>query len=402
MMFPLLFFIDPLPKIAWPFFLTTIFIHVFYKIFLCKVYDYSGLSYGYPIARGLPSLILLALTPILFDESLTLSDQLSVIIISTGILLLVFSEGNFKNQKIYTLNFSANEKNKSNLSIDKIHNVLFKNNFYREDCIISFGGGITGDVVGYAASTFKRGIKFINIPSTLLAQVDSSIGGKTGINNKFGKNLVGSFYQPDLVISDINLLRTLPKREIICGYAEILKSSLIDSKKNFVFLDKNFNKILNLKGNFIINAILNSCLLKKKIIEKDEKEKNLRKSLNLGHTFAHAYEATLGYSKKLNHGEAVILGIKNAIEFSYKQKFLNKRIYDLLKNHLENIPLNKKLTTLFKTKDVNKIITYMKADKKNNSKKINLILMKDFGKIKTDSQYNEAIIKKFLNLELKK
>jgi len=171
---------------------------------------------------------------------------------------------NLKNQKIYTLNFNANEKNKSNFSIDKIHNVLFKNNFYREDCIISFGGGITGDVVGYAASTFKRGIKFINIPSTLLAQVDSSIGGKTGINNKFGKNLVGSFYQPDLVISDINLLRTLPKREIICGYAEILKSSLIDSKKNFIFLDENFNKILNLKENFIINAILNSCLLKKK------------------------------------------------------------------------------------------------------------------------------------------
>jgi len=227
---------------------------------------------------------------------------------------------NLNDQKIFTLNFNANEKNKSYLSIDKIHNVLFKNNFYREDCIISFGGGITGDVVGYAASTYKRGIKFINIPSTLLAQVDSSIGGKTGINNKFGKNLVGSFYQPDLVISDINLLRTLPKREIICGYAEILKSSLIDSKKNFVFLDKNFNNILNLKGNFIINAILNSCLLKKKIIEKDEKEKNLRKSLNLGHTFAHAYEATLGYSKKLNHGEAVIFGLMNAVNFSKEKK----------------------------------------------------------------------------------
>ena len=122
---------------------------------------------------------------------------------------------------------------------------MFNKNFYRDDCVISFGGGITGDVVGYAASTFKRGIKFINIPSTLLAQVDSSIGGKTGINNKFGKNLVGSFYQPDLVISDINLLNSLPKREIICGYAEILKSSLIDSKTNFIYLDKNLNKILN-------------------------------------------------------------------------------------------------------------------------------------------------------------
>ena len=147
---------------------------------------------------------------------------------------------------------------------------------------------------------------------------------------------------------------------------------------------------------------MKSCNLKKKIVQKDEEENNLRKVLNLGHTFAHAYESCLGFSKKLNHGEAVIIGIKNAIKFSYKQKFLNKRIYDLLKSHLKNIPLNKKLATLFKTKDVNKIITFMKTDKKNNSKKINLILMKDFGKIKTDSQYNEAIIKKFLNLELKK
>ena len=122
--------------------------------------------------------------------------------------------GNLKHQEIYTLNFSANEKNKSNLSIDKIHNVLFKNNFYREDCIISFGGGITGDVVGYAASTYKRGMKFINMPSTLLAQVDSSIGGKTGINNKFGKNLVGSFYQPDLVTVSYTHL-TLPTKRIV-------------------------------------------------------------------------------------------------------------------------------------------------------------------------------------------
>mgnify|MGYP000396800535 FL=1 len=126
--------------------------------------------------------------------------------------------------------FKALEKNKNYKNVDKIHNILFKHKFNRTDCIISFGGGITGDVVGFSASTFKRGIKFINIPSTLLSQVDSSIGGKTGINNNFGKNLVGSFYQPNLVISDIRLLKSLPYREIICGYAEILKSSLIDKK----------------------------------------------------------------------------------------------------------------------------------------------------------------------------
>ncbi|MDC3055142.1 3-dehydroquinate synthase [Candidatus Pelagibacter sp.] len=309
---------------------------------------------------------------------------------------------NLKNQNIYTLNFNANEKNKSYLSIDKIHNVLFKNNFYREDCIISFGGGITGDVVGYAASTYKRGIKFINIPSTLLAQVDSSIGGKTGINNKFGKNLVGSFYQPDLVISDINLLRTLPKREIICGYAEILKSSLIDSKKNFVFLDKNFNKILNLKGNFIINAILNSCLLKKKIIEKDEKEKNLRKSLNLGHTFAHAYEATLGYSKKLNHGEAVIFGLMNAVNFSKEKKIISDPNSELINNHIKKIEIKNKFKDLFNKRKITSILNFMKSDKKNKSDSINLILIRNFGKLNLNYQAKPGELNKFLLKELNK
>jgi len=309
---------------------------------------------------------------------------------------------NIKIQSKKVFIFNPSEKNKSQKSVDEIQNILFKNGFNRDDCIIAYGGGITGDVVGYSASTYKRGMKFINIPTTLLAQVDSSIGGKTGINNNYGKNLIGNFYQPDMVISDIDTLKSLSSREIICGYAEILKSSLIANYKNFKFLSDNLNSIINIQQPYIGKAILNSCNLKKKIVQKDEVEKNIRKVLNLGHTFAHAYESCLGYSKKLNHGEAVIFGIKNAVEFSYKQKFLNEKSYNLIKKHLDKIPLNKKLNNLFKTKDVNKIITFMKADKKNNSKKINLILIKDFGKIKTDSQYNEAIIKKFLNLELKK
>ena len=307
-----------------------------------------------------------------------------------------------KRYEVYKFIYSANEKNKSNFSIDKIHNVLFKNNFYREDCIISFGGGITGDVVGFAASTFKRGIKFINIPSTLLAQVDSSIGGKTGINNKFGKNLVGSFYQPDLVISDISLLHTLPKREIICGYAEILKSSLIDSKKNFIFLDENFNKILNLKENFIINAILNSCLLKKKIIEKDEKEKNLRKSLNLGHTFAHAYEASLGYSKKLNHGEAVIFGLMNAVNFSKEKKIISNSNSELINNHIKKIEIKNKYKDLFNKRKITSILNFMKSDKKNKSDSINLILIRNFGKLNLNYQAKSDELKKFLFKELNK
>ncbi len=214
--------------------------------------------------------------------------------------------------------FKASEKNKNLKSINFILNKLFKFNFNRNDCIISLGGGITGDVSGFAASIYKRGIKFINIPTTLLAQVDSAIGGKTGVNNKYGKNLIGSFMQPDLVISDINNLKSLPKREIICGYGEILKHSIINGYKTFNYLKKNFHKIIKLKSPFIEKAILDSCKIKKKIVERDEKEKDLRKILNLGHSFAHAYEAALTYSRKLNHGEAVILGIKSATKANNK------------------------------------------------------------------------------------
>ncbi len=309
---------------------------------------------------------------------------------------------NLKTDVKKTYIFNANERNKNQKNVDLIQKILFKNRFNRDDCLIAFGGGITGDVVGYSASTYKRGIKFINIPTTLLSQVDSSIGGKTGINNSYGKNLVGSFYQPDIVISDIDILKSLKFREIICGYAEILKSSLLDSLKKFKYLDKNFKGIINLEQPIIGNAILNSCNLKKKIVQKDENEKNLRKVLNLGHTFAHAYESHLGFSSKLNHGEAVIIGIKNAVKFSYQSKILKNKSYNLIVNHLNKIPLNKSFKELFAVKDINKIISFMKSDKKNSSKDINIILIQDFGKIKKDYQISENSLKKFLVSELNK
>ena len=298
--------------------------------------------------------------------------------------------------------FIANERNKNQKNVNLIQNILFKNRFNRDDGIVAFGGGITGDVVGYCASIYKRGIKFINIPTTLLSQVDSSIGGKTGINNSYGKNLVGSFYQPSLVVSDTDLLKSLNPREIICGYAEILKSSLLDNFKKFKYLDDNLNSIINLKQPFIENAILNSCNLKKKIVQRDEDEKNIRKILNLGHTFAHAFESCLGFSNKLNHGEAVIIGITNALEFSYQRGLIKNKPYNFIKKHLEKIPLKKNFKNIFNKKDVSKIISFMKSDKKNTSKKINIILIKNFGQIKTNYQFDQNTLKQFLISELKK
>tara|TARA_B100000780_G_scaffold204285_1_gene145086 strand:+ start:2713 stop:3819 length:1107 start_codon:yes stop_codon:yes gene_type:complete len=305
-------------------------------------------------------------------------------------------------KKITKHYFIANEINKKQQSVDKILSILLKKNFNRNDCLVSIGGGITGDVSGFAASIFKRGLKWVNIPTTLLSQVDSSIGGKTGVNTLYGKNLVGAFYQPNLVLSDINFLKSLPKREMICGYGEVLKHSLIADKKFFLFLDKNGPKILNLESPLIERAIYQSCVIKKKVVEADEKETSLRKILNFGHTFAHAYEATLGYSGKLNHGEAVILGFKTAVKFSLLNKILNIKEYKLIENHLHKLNLPGDINKFFIKSDLKKILSFMKKDKKNNTKKINLILLKKIGHPMYKLQFNEKMIASFLEKELVK
>ena len=308
---------------------------------------------------------------------------------------------NFLPKKKISLHyFKADEKNKNQKSIDEILFILLNKNFNRNDCVISIGGGITGDVSGFAASIFKRGLKFVNMPTTLLSQVDSSIGGKTGINSKYGKNLIGAFYQPSLVISDINFLKSLPKRELICGYGEILKHALIADKKFFTFLHKNSSKILDLKSPLIEKVIYQSCLIKKKVVETDEKEIGIRKILNLGHTFAHAYEATLGYSKKLNHGEAVILGIRTAAKFSLANKILNIKDFELIEEHLNKLNLPRNINKFFTIKDINKILSFMKKDKKNNTNKLNLVLLKKIGLPIYKLEFESKKVRLFLRKEL--
>ena len=305
-----------------------------------------------------------------------------------------------KRKKISKFIFNANEKNKNLNNINKIIQILLNKNFSRQDSIITIGGGITGDVGGFAASLYKRGLQFINLPTTLLSQVDSSVGGKTGVNTKEGKNLIGSFYQPKIVISDTEFLKSLPKREIICGYGEIFKHSLILNKIFYKYLNINATKILNLKTPFIEKAIYQSCKIKKIVVEKDEKEKGIRKILNFGHTFAHAYEATLGYSKKLNHGEAVILGIITALKFSLDVRLIKISEYQEIIKHIQKIKLPSNIKTHFSYKDLNIILSFMIKDKKNISKKINLILLKKIGSTAINNHYNNLKIKRFLKKEL--
>ena len=201
-----------------------------------------------------------------------------------------------------------------------------------------------------------------------------------------------------MVISDTKLLESLPRREIICGYAEIFKHSLIKNK-NYFFLDKNLKNILSLKVNLIEKVIFESCKIKKNIVERDEKESNLRKSLNLGHTFGHAYEATLNYTTKLNHGEAVLYGILSATKLSKELKAINNIDYQLILNHLSKLNFEN-LSKYFKQKDLNQIINFMISDKKNNSKKINLITLNKIGSVNIKNQLNPKEVKKFMRSAL--
>ena len=301
------------------------------------------------------------------------------------------------NPKIYRLSVSEKIKN-FKVAYKLIENIL-NDNFNKSDCIISFGGGILSDLSAFISSITKRGVKFINIPTTLLAQVDASIGGKTAINSSQGKNLIGTFYQPDFVLIDISLLNSLPHREMICGYGEILKHSIILDRNFFLWLSKNAKKIINLKNKKLLKiAIMRSCKIKSEIVSKDEREKNLRMILNFGHTFAHGFEAAKNFSKKLNHGEAVLLGMMTASQLSYQKKLLSLEDLTLIKKHYLNLNLPMKFEKIFKKQEINKIIHFMKKDKKNVNEKINLILLKKIGKTTKPNSLalDSDEIKKFL------
>ena len=297
-----------------------------------------------------------------------------------------------KKYNIFFFEFTVNEKLKSFTNVNNLVEKCILNNFNRNDLLIAVGGGIVGDFCGFVASILKRGVNFINLPSTLLAQVDSAIGGKTGVNSSSGKNLIGSFYQPRLVISDLAFLKSLPKREIVCGYAEILKHSLILKNNFFNWLKINTKKILeNKNSNLIKDAVAKSCAVKLFYVNKDIKEKNLRMILNFGHTFAHAIETQNKYSKKINHGEAVLMGMMIATKLSYQKKICSRKTLDELKTIYEKNNITYRLKDFFKNYELNKIVNFMIHDKKNNDKNINLILLKKIGETTRPGSYKISL-----------
>ena len=309
---------------------------------------------------------------------------------------------NLRNYQLTSFNFIANEKTKTIKSVSFFLNRLLSKNFNRSDLIISIGGGITGDLSGFVASIFKRGINFVNVPTTLLSQVDAAIGGKTGVNSSFGKNLIGAFYQPKLVISDTSFLKSLKRKEMVCGYAEILKHALIDDKKFFNWLKHNTKNIFLQDNKKLIYAINKSCKIKLFYVNKDVNEKNLRMILNFGHTFAHAIEIKNNYSKNITHGEAVLTGMMLVTKLSKIKKVCKKKTLDDLKKIYTENNLNYTLKKYEKSKEVLNLIPYLKNDKKNNDEKINFILLKKIGQTTLPNKYKISInelkknVKKFI------
>ena len=235
--------------------------------------------------------------------------------------------------KISSFVLQHGEKAKSLQNFQKILNFLADNNFDRTDLIIAVGGGVVGDISGYVASSYLRGIEFVQVPTTLLAQVDSSVGGKTAINISAGKNLVGAFYNPKGVIIDTSVLGTLPKKEFQAGLAEVIKYALIQNKSLFVFLEKHAQEILLMDYPIIEEIIYASIQTKARIVTKDEKENGIRAILNFGHTFGHAIEAH-GKYKKILHGEAVAKGMKIASRISYLENLISEKEYRLSLIHI--------------------------------------------------------------------
>jgi len=301
---------------------------------------------------------------------------------------------NYKKQNYIVINCS--EKIKSFNNYANISQKILKIGIDRNSSIVAIGGGTLGDLSGFIASTVLRGIDLILFPTTLLSQVDSSIGGKNGINTESGKNLIGTFYQPKTVLIDPSILSTLPKRELLSGYAEIVKHGIINDQKFFKWLEKNSNKLLNLNNKIITEAIYKSILIKRKYVIKDEKEQlkniNSRAILNFGHTFGHALETYYKYNKRLTHGEAISIGMVIASTLSYKLNYLSLSQLNTIKNHFQLI----KLPMLDNKMYDKKIFKNIEKDKKNINGKINLVLLKKIGSAFLSNKLSVEKIQKLL------
>ncbi len=298
-----------------------------------------------------------------------------------------------KNIAVIPIILPDGEVHKNWQTLNVIFDALLKNHCERNTTIIALGGGVIGDLTGFAASTYLRGVPFIQIPTSLLAQVDSSVGGKTGINHTLGKNMIGAFYQPRMVLTDSATLNTLPDRELYAGLAEVIKYGLIRDPEFFDWLERNMHRLIARDPEILNQAIQRSCENKAEIVAADEKERGVRALLNLGHTFGHAIENGMGYGVWL-HGEAVAAGIVMAAELSLRMKLIN----DADVERIRNLFLQAKLPVIPPNMPPEKYLELMALDKKVESGKTRFILLNRIGEAVMRADISSAVLKETISV----
>ena len=300
-----------------------------------------------------------------------------------------------------TVIFPPGEATKSFENLRELTGKILASGLERSDFVIAFGGGVIGDLTGFAAAIARRGMGFVQIPTTLLAQVDSSVGGKTGVNSEHGKNLIGAFHQPAMVIADTEVLNTLDRRELLAGYAEVVKYGLLGDADFFAWLEKNAQAVLDAEPAARIRAIRTSCEAKAAIVARDEREGSVRALLNLGHTFGHGLEAALGYGGTLLHGEAVAIGTVQAFRFSGRQGLCPPGRAERIEAHFRAIGLPVDMRAIQGAlPPAKELVSIMSQDKKARRGELVFILAHDIGEAFIAPGVDTGAVEDFLRREL--
>jgi 3-dehydroquinate synthase len=348
-------------------------------------------SRSYPIVIGQG---LLGQRP-LFEQHLRARDLLVVSNTVVAPLYLASLEASLRPRRVVATIVPDGESQKTLANVARILDVLVANRFGRDCAVLALGGGVVGDMAGFAAATYQRGVAFVQVPTTLLAQVDSSVGGKTGVNHPGGKNLIGAFHQPDVVIADTATLATLPPRELRAGLAEVIKYGLICDSSFFAWVETHLDELLAGDAGALGHAIRRSCEIKAEIVGRDERERGDRALLNLGHTFGHAVESATRYREWL-HGEAIGAGLVMAAGMSRESGYLTSQDLDRVSRLVARAGLPTHVSSV--SPDV--ALEHMRIDKKVQAGRIRLVLLRGIGSAFVTADYGEPALRHTLATHL--
>ena len=331
----------------------------------------------------------------LLSQHLPGPDVLLVTNTTVGPLYVGAIKNGLSARRIVEVTLPDGESHKTLATVSRVWDVLVANRFARDCTVLALGGGVVGDMAGFAAACYQRGVAYVQVPTTLLAQVDSSVGGKTGVNHPGGKNLIGAFHQPVAVIADTDTLKTLPARELRAGLAEVIKYGLISDGALFAWLEHNIEKLLAHDPEALAHVIRRSCEIKASIVGRDERETGDRALLNLGHTFGHALESATGYTKWL-HGEAVGAGLLMAATMSREAGLIEAEVVERLRKLL----VRTGLPTEEREVPANTALENMRIDKKVKSGRIRLVLLRSIGESFVTADYSDAALQRTLEAHL--